>query len=106
MVKMQLEIIFNQCEAALWFLVAAAFAITALVKWRRSASVPAYHRHSIIAFALFGVSDVIESQTGAWWTPWWLFVLKSLCVLVFVYCFTAYRKALKARRETDKTEAT
>lgn len=100
------EILFNQCEAALWFLVAAAFAFTAARQWLRRAPVPLYHRSCIVAFALFGVSDVIESHTGAWWTPWWLLVLKTLCVVVFFFCFKAYRKTLKARCETGKTEAT
>ncbi len=97
------EVIFNQCEAALWFLVAAAFAATAARQWIRGQSVPTFHGISIAAFALFGVSDVIESHTGAWWTPWWLLVLKTACVIVFFFCFTAYRKTLKAKRESDKT---
>lgn len=100
----EFEVFFNQCEAALWFLVAAAFAATASRQWARRTSVPAYHCLCIVAFALFGVSDVIESHTGAWWTPWWLFVLKSLCVLAFLFCFMAYRKSLKAGRKAAKTE--
>lgn len=31
----------------------------------------------------FGVSDIIELQTGAWWRPWWLLLLKAACLLSF-----------------------
>ncbi|MFP4103756.1 sensor histidine kinase [Coleofasciculus sp.] len=35
---------------------------------------------AFITFFFFGLSDIIEVQTGAWWRPWWLLVWKSLCV--------------------------
>ena len=63
------EVLFNQCEAVLWFLVAAVFAVTAARQWQRRTPVPVYHRISIVAFVFFGVSDIIESHTGAWWEP-------------------------------------
>jgi hypothetical protein len=45
-----------------------------------------------VAFVVFGVSDLIEAQTGAWWEPWWLFVMKAACVLVFVLAWRAHRR--------------
>jgi hypothetical protein len=39
---------------------------------------------------VFGISDLIESETGAWWEPWWLFVMKSLCVLGFLLAWRAH----------------
>jgi hypothetical protein len=41
---------------------------------------------------VFGVSDLVEAQTGAWWEPWWLFVMKAACVLVFVLAWRAHRR--------------
>jgi hypothetical protein len=71
----------NRIEAALWIVIAIAMAIAA---WRR--------RHArrdcaiaAIAFALFGLSDIVETHTGAWWRPWWLLAWKAAC-LVAVLC--------------------
>ena len=33
---------------------------------------------------VFGCSDWVESTTGAWWRPWWLFAWKAACVGVLV----------------------
>ena len=38
-----------------------------------------------MTFFTFSLSDYIEIQTGAWWTPWWLFLLKAICVIIFIY---------------------
>ena len=35
-------------------------------------------------FVLFGLSDVVELQTGAWWRPWWLLAWKAACIAVLV----------------------
>lgn len=37
------------------------------------------------AFALFGVSDILEAHTGAWWRPWWLLMMKGTCLAVFAW---------------------
>ena len=44
-------------------------------------------------FLAFAASDLIEAQTGAWWRPWWLVVLKGSCLATFLGCFIAWRKA-------------
>lgn len=31
------------------------------------------------ALVLFGLSDVVEAGTGAWWRPWWLLAWKLTC---------------------------
>jgi hypothetical protein len=79
---------FNLLEAALWSLIALAFAWNA---WRTKGT---FRRLSIIlgaAFALFGLSDVIESRTGAWYHPWWLLAMKGACVVVFAWSALKYR---------------
>jgi hypothetical protein len=78
-----LEAVFNRWESLLWF----AFALVCLC-----ASLPRASKNRrelrllTLAFAAFGVSDIIEAHTGAWWRPWWLFVLKAACVLVIAPC--------------------
>lgn len=40
------------------------------------------HRRALaVALIVFGLTDVIEIQTGAWWRPWWLAVFKVACGL-------------------------
>ncbi len=70
---------FNQAEAVLWWGIALVMAwrLRGQAGWQRW-GVP-------LAFAAFGVSDWIEAQTGAWWRPWWLLLLKAVCVGTFIY---------------------
>ena len=68
----------NYIEAGIWFIFAGAFAISAM----KNRDLVRLHRIvATFTFLLFGLSDIVEVQTGAWWHPWWLFVWKSLCVL-------------------------
>ncbi|NEQ41413.1 MAG: hypothetical protein F6K40_36555 [Okeania sp. SIO3I5] len=68
----------NYIEAGIWFIFAGAFAISAI----NNRELVRLHRIvATFTFLLFGLSDIVEVQTGAWWHPWWLFVWKSLCVL-------------------------
>ncbi|MGD1717551.1 hypothetical protein [Dapis sp. BLCC M172] len=79
----------NYIEAGIWFIFAGAFAISA-IKNRELVRL-----HRIVAtftFLLFGLSDIVEVQTGAWWHPWWLFVWKSLCVLSMFCLLIFYLK--------------
>ena len=72
--------VFNEIEAGLWFAIALSLAIWLRMKrpWRWLLP---------LSFAVVGVSDLIEAQTGAWWEPWWLLVMKATCVLVFLLAF-------------------
>jgi hypothetical protein len=47
----------------------------------------------------FGLSDLVESQTGAWWTPWWLFAWKALCVLGLLACGVALVRLTASPRQ-------
>jgi len=77
--------VFNYGEAALWFVLAIALTVRLRMTrpWRWLLP---------LAFAVFGVSDLIEVQTGTWWEPWWLLVMKSACVLVFLLAWRAHRR--------------
>ena len=85
--------IYNWVEVGLWFLIGTNL----WIKSRRSApTVRRMARIAAVAFFLFSLSDLIETQTGAWWKPWWLLVWKALCVLVFFLCLAQY---LRLRRQ-------
>jgi hypothetical protein len=83
----------NYAEAVLWILVAAVFGVFAI---RRRG--PARRRCAIavVVFFLFGMSDVVEVQTGAWWRPWWLFIWKTLCVLAMLGLLCDYLRRRQA----------
>ncbi len=69
-------VIANYAEAALWIAIGLGFAIVALAR-------PTARRRALLAAATliaFGLSDIVETRTGAWWRPWWLFVWKAMCV--------------------------
>ncbi|HEV7298102.1 MAG TPA: hypothetical protein VGN72_01975 [Tepidisphaeraceae bacterium] len=76
-------ILSNYAEAGLWIVIALGFAIAVL----RKGHAPDARRDCVVAavaFLLFGLSDVVETRTGAWWRPLWLFVWKAACVATFV----------------------
>lgn len=83
--------VFNQFEAGFWFLIA----LLLLLFYRRRLPRP-WVWLLPLTFAVFGVSDVIEVQTGAWWRPWWLLVMKASCVLVFLVALRAHLRHVKA----------
>jgi hypothetical protein len=86
---MTVEALFNYCEAVLWFVLGGVVVIAAR---KQSAAVRRNAWIAFAAFLAFGVSDLIEVRTGAWWTPWWLFVLKAACVLVLAGCLFRHLK--------------
>jgi len=83
--------LFNYIESVLWFAIAVVILLHA-IKWGRSNPYFTLQILSFIGFACFGISDVIEASTGAWWRPFSLFVFKSACVLLLLYCFYRYIK--------------
>ena len=78
----------NYVEAALWSIIGTCFLLHAILKRGGATSIIAS-----IAFLLFGISDVIETRTGAWWRPWWLLVMKGGCIAVFAVVLARYAVA-------------
>ena len=66
--------IINLAEAGLW-IVAGLLVLILRRGELRSRLILA------ITLLAFGVSDIVETQTGAWWRPWWLLLWKAACVL-------------------------
>ena len=89
---MNIASIFNYFEAALWF----SIALTVFLR-RKNDNLKLTKLAIVvsISFLFFGVSDLIEANPGAWWRPWWLLVLKGLCILSFVTCWHKYRQIIK-----------
>lgn len=70
----------NYLEAGLWILLGLGFAVHATRSPR-----PQWRRGWVTSLALvaFGLSDLAEVGTGAWWRPWWLLTWKGGCVAIF-----------------------
>lgn len=94
---MNMHVIGNQLEAILWFFVALVCLVRSVSVWRNSAKFETVKRNLIAsaAFLMFGISDLVEIQTGAWWRPLWLLAWKAACILVFVWLFWRSRQQAK-----------
>ncbi len=87
------EVIGNYIEGVFWTIVGIVLAIAG----QRANS--AYRGLSIAAsgtFVVFGLSDFVEAQTGAWWRPLWLLGWKASCIVVLAWCYWKYRR-IRAR---------
>ena len=54
-----------------------------------------------LVFIVFAVSDVIEVITGAWWHPWWLLLMKVLCVVALLAIAFVFRNASTAHQDSE-----
>lgn len=79
----------NYVEALLWATVALLFAASAM---RRHGAVRKRCVLAAVTFLLFGISDVVEVQTGAWWRPWWLLLWKAVCLLCLLGLLINHRR--------------
>ena len=86
----------NHLEAGLWCAIGLAFAVVGV-----RASGRTNRRCYLLAavFLAFGVSDIVEAQTGAWWRPWWLLAWKVGCLYVMGSQLWSY---IAPRRHTDR----
>jgi peptidoglycan/LPS O-acetylase OafA/YrhL len=82
---------FNHFEAGLWFIIGLGMLMAAVIK-RRDSRWLKLLLIAAVAFVLFGVSDIIEAETGAWWKPLELLALKAACVLTFIWCYHKGKK--------------
>ncbi len=88
------ETIFNGCEAMLWLV----FAAIVVVRFRHSDdSVRRTARLTGLFIVLFAASDVIEIQTGAWWRPPGLLLLKGVCLIGLIWGFAVLRQSSRAK---------
>lgn len=80
---------YNAFEVILWGSIGAYLLVVrarAPTVMRRNLTV------SGISFFFFAASDVVEIQTGAWWSPWWLLVWKALCVAVLLATYFSFKR--------------
>lgn len=93
---------FNLVEAVWWMAVAlivgtGRLGVAELHGWPK--------RLLVVAFFLFGVSDLIEFRTGAWWRPASLLMLKVACIAAFIAGVVAVairQKAVRMRSDSNE----
>ena len=73
----------NHIEAGLWIVLAIVTAIRG--RWK-----PRFVLAT--ALLLFGISDVVEAHTGAWYDPWWLLLWKAACLATFLTLGISYKR--------------
>lgn len=80
---MTLADLYNAVEALLWFCLAGLVAVVG----PRTAG---FTRRTVVAMSVllvaFGISDIVELRTGAWWRPPGLLVFKAVCLIGLVAC--------------------
>ncbi|MBS0264355.1 MAG: hypothetical protein JSS02_20630 [Planctomycetes bacterium] len=97
-----IETIFNCCEAMLWM----AFAVVVAVRFHHSAgNVPRTARIMAVFFVLFAISDLVEMQTGAWWRPLGLLLLKGVCLIGLILCFLIMQRGLRANSALGQVDS-
>ena len=82
----------NYVEAGLWFLTGIGFLVHA--GWPRTTK-RTMLIIAVVTVLAFGISDVVETQTGAWWRPWWLLAWKAACVFAFLVLLFRYARRRK-----------
>lgn len=97
---MDLERDGNLVEAGVWFVLAVALFVHA---FRVEKRIRPTLFIIVVALVAFGVSDLIETRTGAW-KPWWLFVWKAACVAMLLFGFIRYYRERKAKPRINTDE--
>lgn len=81
---MDIERYFNLAEAAVWF--AAGLALAGARNGEPFSRMRELTAAAAALFVLFGLSDLAEMKTGAWWAPAWLLAWKAVNGLALVLC--------------------
>ena len=93
----------NLIEAGVWFLLGLVLLVHACRSPKRMRPILFA---LVTTLLLFGVSDLVESRTGAWWTPWWLFAWKAICVAALLLGFLRYYALVRRERQTTRGAST
>ena len=78
---------FNFFEAILWFSLAAFILIFGVLRGKIVVGQRKTFLFLSAVLLLFGISDLIEMKTGAWWSPIWLLLYKGVCIIGIIIGF-------------------
>lgn len=86
---------FNLCEAIFWFVVSLILLLFGVYREKNIIGQKKIFLFLSIILVLFGISDLIEIKTGAWWRPAWLLLFKAICVIGIIISVVFLRKKLR-----------
>lgn len=95
-------VLLNRIEAGFWIVIGIVIALVGIHKARRRG----FGVIAAATFFVFGLSDLVETRTGAWWRPWWLFAWKTVCVLNFLLLFVWIRRRVNPRKASCEASNT
>ena len=90
---MDILAVLNSLEAVFWMTIG-------VIVWMNSRTSIQHRklgRFAAVWFVLFGISDIFEVYSGAWWRPWPLLVLKASCLVMLIACGLVYRLSSRRR---------
>lgn len=74
----------NAVEAAVWIIIGLCL----FFRSKKAAATGQGKDYLVLGalFVAFGLSDVVEAHSGAWWKPWWLLAWKIFNAIGLLYC--------------------
>jgi len=96
-IAVDIERAFNLAEAVLWF--AAGLTLAGARNGEPFSRMKGLTAAAAALFVLFGLSDLAELRTGAWWAPAWLLAWKTANGLALLFCSWRMCRLLKRGRE-------
>jgi len=98
-VPQNLHTLGNYLEASLWGVIALSLLVASIFHPR--------HRSRLLlaalTFLLFGLSDLVEISTGAWWRPTWLLLWKAASLLSLLLLWLSHRRSRNAQKSASNT---
>lgn len=94
---MDIERVFNLAEAAVWS--AAGLALAGARNGEPFRRIKGLTAAAAALFVLFGLSDLAEMRTGAWWAPAWLLAWKLVNGAGLIFCVGRMYYLLGKNRE-------
>jgi hypothetical protein len=98
-IAVDIERAFNLAEAAVWF--AAGLALAGARSGEPFSRMKRLTAAASALFMLFGLSDLAEMRTGAWWAPVWLLAWKAVNGLALLFCvgrmYYLFRRGLEEK---------
>lgn len=85
----------NIIEGFFWVAIGVCF--TVALRWPKQRGIKLV---TAITFLMFGCSDFVEYQTGAWWRPWWLMLWKGACVCIMAAQLIVYVRGKRSASDT------
>jgi hypothetical protein len=86
---------YNHIEFYIWLVVGI---VCFLLYWKKAKFCSSI---LLLTFMAFGISDLVEMRTGAWYRPWWLLIWKATCIMAILFIIR-YLYKLNHKKDNDR----